>query len=59
MYVLRWLLVVLRCILRGIRLHKCPYWVRPGITISDHNGIQSNLCHLLASCIGDPLMDSY
>ena len=27
-----------RCILRGIRLHKCPYWVRPGITISDHNG---------------------
>lgn len=28
-----------KCILRGIRLHKCPYWVRPGITISDHNGV--------------------
>eukprot|EP00850_Spirogloea_muscicola_P016715 SM000138S00022 [mRNA] locus=s138:63067:67659:- [translate_table: standard] len=28
-----------KCILRGIRLHKCPYWVRPSITISDHNGV--------------------
>ncbi|KAJ7944463.1 Phosphatidylinositol-3,4,5-trisphosphate 3-phosphatase [Quillaja saponaria] len=28
-----------RCMLRGFRLHKCPYWVRPSITISDHNGI--------------------
>ncbi|CAJ1929492.1 unnamed protein product [Sphenostylis stenocarpa] len=28
-----------RCILRGFRLHKCPYWVRPSITISDHKGI--------------------
>ncbi|KAI3713035.1 hypothetical protein L1987_71605 [Smallanthus sonchifolius] len=28
-----------RCMLRGFRLHECPYWVRPSITISDHNGI--------------------
>lgn len=28
-----------RCMLRGFRLHRCPYWVRPSITISDHNGI--------------------
>ncbi|CAK8539683.1 unnamed protein product [Lathyrus sativus] len=28
-----------RCMLRGFRLHKCPYWVRPSLTISDHNGI--------------------
>ncbi|CAK9863952.1 unnamed protein product [Sphagnum jensenii] len=28
-----------KCILRGIRLHKCPYWIRPAITISDHNGV--------------------
>lgn len=28
-----------RCMLRGFRLHNCPYWVRPSITISDHNGI--------------------
>eukprot|EP01018_Ginkgo_biloba_P004221 Gb_09019 [translate_table: standard] len=28
-----------RCILRGFRLHKCPYWVRPSITVSDHDGI--------------------
>ncbi|XP_059623933.1 phosphatidylinositol 3,4,5-trisphosphate 3-phosphatase and protein-tyrosine-phosphatase PTEN2A-like [Cornus florida] len=27
-----------RCILRGFRFHKCPYWIRPSITISDHNG---------------------
>lgn len=24
--------------LRGFRLHKCPYWIRPSITISDQNG---------------------
>ncbi|XP_047947770.1 phosphatidylinositol 3,4,5-trisphosphate 3-phosphatase and protein-tyrosine-phosphatase PTEN2A-like [Salvia hispanica] len=28
-----------RCMLRGFRLHNCPYWVRPSITISNHNGI--------------------
>ncbi|XP_028760515.1 phosphatidylinositol 3,4,5-trisphosphate 3-phosphatase and protein-tyrosine-phosphatase PTEN2A [Neltuma alba] len=28
-----------RCMLRGFRLHKCPYWIRPSITISDHTGI--------------------
>ncbi|CAM6086610.1 unnamed protein product [Calypogeia fissa] len=28
-----------KCILRGIRLHRCPYWIRPGITVSDHNGV--------------------
>ncbi|CAN6450880.1 unnamed protein product [Victoria cruziana] len=28
-----------RCILRGFRLHRCPYWVRPSITVSDHNGV--------------------
>ncbi|KAJ7520035.1 hypothetical protein O6H91_20G064000 [Diphasiastrum complanatum] len=28
-----------RCILRGIRLHKCPYWVRPSMTIWDHEGV--------------------
>ncbi|XP_027361500.1 phosphatidylinositol 3,4,5-trisphosphate 3-phosphatase and protein-tyrosine-phosphatase PTEN2A-like [Abrus precatorius] len=28
-----------RCMLRGFRLHQCPYWVRPSITISDHKGI--------------------
>ncbi|KAG1370971.1 putative Phosphatidylinositol 3,4,5-trisphosphate 3-phosphatase and protein-tyrosine-phosphatase PTEN2A [Cocos nucifera] len=27
-----------RCMLRGLRLHKCPYWIRPSITISNHNG---------------------
>ncbi|KAL6961447.1 Phosphoric monoester hydrolase [Sarracenia purpurea var. burkii] len=26
-----------RCMLRGFRLHNCPYWIRPSITISDHN----------------------
>ncbi|MBA0801946.1 hypothetical protein Gohar_012283 [Gossypium harknessii] len=24
---------------RGFRLHKCPYWIRPSITISDHSGM--------------------
>nr|GEY69979.1 phosphatidylinositol 3,4,5-trisphosphate 3-phosphatase and protein-tyrosine-phosphatase PTEN2A [Tanacetum cinerariifolium] len=28
-----------RCMLRGIRLHRCPYWIRPSITVSDHNGV--------------------
>ncbi|GAB2291692.1 Phosphatidylinositol 3,4,5-trisphosphate 3-phosphatase and protein-tyrosine-phosphatase pten2a [Dionaea muscipula] len=28
-----------RCMLRGFRLHKCPYWIRPHITVSNHNGI--------------------
>ncbi|KAI3451986.1 hypothetical protein Pfo_008651 [Paulownia fortunei] len=28
-----------RCMLRGFRLHKCPYWVRPSVTISNHNGV--------------------
>lgn len=27
-----------RCMLRGFRLHRCPYWIRPSITVSDHNG---------------------
>ncbi|KAH8498501.1 hypothetical protein H0E87_017423 [Populus deltoides] len=28
-----------RSMLRGFRLHRCPYWIRPSITISDHNGV--------------------
>ncbi|KAE8668121.1 Phosphatidylinositol 3,4,5-trisphosphate 3-phosphatase and dual-specificity protein phosphatase PTEN [Hibiscus syriacus] len=28
-----------RCILRGFRLLRCPYWIRPSITVSDHNGV--------------------
>ncbi|KAJ9177298.1 hypothetical protein P3X46_012532 [Hevea brasiliensis] len=28
-----------RCMLRGFRLHKCPYWTRPSITISNHFGV--------------------
>ncbi|CAM8937722.1 unnamed protein product [Rhodiola kirilowii] len=28
-----------RCMLRGFRLHKCPYWVRPSVTVSDFNGV--------------------
>ncbi|GAB4852933.1 Phosphatidylinositol 3,4,5-trisphosphate 3-phosphatase and protein-tyrosine-phosphatase pten2a [Ancistrocladus abbreviatus] len=28
-----------RCMLRGFRLHRCPYWIRPHITVSNHNGI--------------------
>lgn len=28
-----------RCMLRGFRLHRCPSWIRPAITISDHNGV--------------------
>ncbi|XP_052620340.1 phosphatidylinositol 3,4,5-trisphosphate 3-phosphatase and protein-tyrosine-phosphatase PTEN2A isoform X1 [Lactuca sativa] len=28
-----------RCMLRGFRLHRCPYWIRPSITISDHNSV--------------------
>lgn len=32
-----------RCMLRGFRFHNCPYWVRPSITITNHNGKQSDL----------------
>ncbi|KAJ4886927.1 PTEN 2 [Raphanus sativus] len=28
-----------KCMVRGFRLHRCPYWIRPSITISDHNGV--------------------
>ncbi|XP_073148720.1 phosphatidylinositol 3,4,5-trisphosphate 3-phosphatase and protein-tyrosine-phosphatase PTEN2A-like [Henckelia pumila] len=28
-----------RCMLRGFRLHNCPYWVRPSITICNHTGV--------------------
>ncbi|KAL7119017.1 hypothetical protein ACP275_02G036800 [Erythranthe tilingii] len=28
-----------RCMLRGFRLHRCPYWIKPSITVSDHNGV--------------------
>ncbi|XP_021753352.1 phosphatidylinositol 3,4,5-trisphosphate 3-phosphatase and protein-tyrosine-phosphatase PTEN2A-like [Chenopodium quinoa] len=28
-----------RCMLRGFRLHRCPYWIRPHVTVSDHNGV--------------------
>ncbi|ESW15032.1 hypothetical protein PHAVU_007G038300 [Phaseolus vulgaris] len=28
-----------RCMLRGFRLHRCPYWIRPSVTISDHSGV--------------------
>ncbi|KAF5960326.1 hypothetical protein HYC85_001535 [Camellia sinensis] len=28
-----------RCMLRGFRLVNCTYWIRPSITIADHNGI--------------------
>eukprot|EP00249_Psilotum_nudum_P024191 c29118_g1_i1 orf=918-2966(-) len=28
-----------KVILRGFRLHKCQYWIRPSVTVSDHNGI--------------------
>ncbi|KAF7811016.1 phosphatidylinositol 3,4,5-trisphosphate 3-phosphatase and protein-tyrosine-phosphatase PTEN2A [Senna tora] len=28
-----------RCMLRGFRLHRCPYWIRPAITVSDHSGV--------------------
>uniref|UniRef100_A0A5B6ZJ90 Phosphatidylinositol-3,4,5-trisphosphate 3-phosphatase n=1 Tax=Davidia involucrata TaxID=16924 RepID=A0A5B6ZJ90_DAVIN len=28
-----------RCMLRGFRLHRCPYWIRPSITVFDHNGV--------------------
>ncbi|XP_031283781.1 phosphatidylinositol 3,4,5-trisphosphate 3-phosphatase and protein-tyrosine-phosphatase PTEN2A isoform X1 [Pistacia vera] len=28
-----------RCLLRGFRLHRCPYWIRPHITVSDHSGV--------------------
>ncbi|KAJ7967497.1 Phosphatidylinositol-3,4,5-trisphosphate 3-phosphatase [Quillaja saponaria] len=28
-----------RCMLRGFRLHRCPYWIRPSITVSDQSGV--------------------
>ncbi|CAL9159282.1 unnamed protein product [Musa hybrid cultivar] len=28
-----------RCMLRGFRLYNCPYWIRPSITVSKHNGV--------------------
>ncbi|XP_062215212.1 phosphatidylinositol 3,4,5-trisphosphate 3-phosphatase and protein-tyrosine-phosphatase PTEN2A-like isoform X2 [Phragmites australis] len=28
-----------RCMLRGFRLHRCPYWIRPSITVTNHNGV--------------------
>ncbi|KAB2602864.1 dual-specificity protein phosphatase PTEN [Pyrus ussuriensis x Pyrus communis] len=28
-----------RCMLRGFRLHRCPYWIRPSMTVSNHNGV--------------------
>ncbi|BAT93879.1 hypothetical protein VIGAN_08042700 [Vigna angularis var. angularis] len=28
-----------RCMLRGFRLHRCPYWIRPSVTVSDHSGV--------------------
>ena len=34
-----------RCMLRGFRIHRCPYWIRPSITVSNHNGVL--LCFVL------------
>ncbi|KAK9690913.1 hypothetical protein RND81_09G162900 [Saponaria officinalis] len=28
-----------RCMLRGFRFHRCPFWIRPHITVSNHNGV--------------------
>ncbi|XP_074558839.1 phosphatidylinositol 3,4,5-trisphosphate 3-phosphatase and protein-tyrosine-phosphatase PTEN2A-like [Curcuma longa] len=28
-----------RCMLRGFRFHRCPNWIRPSITVSNHNGV--------------------
>ncbi|QDP16921.2 hypothetical protein Tsubulata_070016 [Turnera subulata] len=28
-----------RCMLRGFRVQKCPFWLRPSITISNHSGV--------------------
>lgn len=33
------LITLSRCMLRGFRLHRCPYWIRPSITVSNHNGV--------------------
>ncbi|KAA3476259.1 Phosphatidylinositol-3,4,5-trisphosphate 3-phosphatase [Gossypium australe] len=35
-----------RCMLRAIRLHKCPYWIRPPITISNHSVPSANTFQL-------------
>ncbi|XP_042459227.1 phosphatidylinositol 3,4,5-trisphosphate 3-phosphatase and protein-tyrosine-phosphatase PTEN2A-like [Zingiber officinale] len=28
-----------RCMLKGFRLHNCPYWIRPSIIVSQQNGV--------------------
>ncbi|XP_052108408.1 phosphatidylinositol 3,4,5-trisphosphate 3-phosphatase and protein-tyrosine-phosphatase PTEN2A-like isoform X2 [Arachis duranensis] len=33
------------CMLRGFRLHRCPYWIRPSITVSDHSVLFSTKKH--------------
>ncbi|KAL4359683.1 hypothetical protein AHAS_Ahas08G0101900 [Arachis hypogaea] len=35
----------MRCMLRGFRLHRCPYWIRPSITVSDHSVLFSTKKH--------------
>ena len=35
--------------LRGFRLHRCPYWIRPSITVSNHNGILHHELNLKCS----------
>lgn len=43
-----------RCMLRGFRLHRCPYWIRPSITVSDHSG-NINLLFLCSQFIASHL----
>lgn len=43
-----------RCMLRGFRLHRCPYWIRPSITVSDHSG-NTNLLFLCSQFIASHL----
>ncbi|CAI7921128.1 unnamed protein product [Closterium sp. NIES-54] len=31
-----------KCHIRGLRIHCCPYWVRPGIVVSDQSGVLFN-----------------
>ncbi|RZC54879.1 hypothetical protein C5167_013740 [Papaver somniferum] len=38
--------------LRGFRLHRCPYWIRPSITVSDHNGVLFSTKRTLESMMG-------
>ena len=40
-----------RCMLRGFRLHRCPFWIRPSITVSNHNGIFPAASHHIDSYI--------